>query len=83
MDSYTIELTPAAEKYGNLNIKPCGRDFFPSDAFGGSSQKTGIGIPITIHADGLSNPIETDIPKDKTGKPRWIFRKRGAYQIVI
>ena len=76
MDSYTIELTSAAEKYGNLNIKPCGRDFFPSDVFGGSSKKANVGVPIVIHAVGLPNPIETDIPQDKTGKPRWIFRKR-------
>jgi len=76
MDSCVIQLTEAAHKYGNLNIRPCGRDFFPPDAFGGSSKKAGIGIPITLKVDGLSNPIETDIPKDKTGKPRWIFRKR-------
>ncbi len=76
MDSRVIQLTPAAKKYGNLNIGPCGKDFFPPDAFGGPSQKTGLGTPITLKVEGLSNPIKTDIPKDKTGKPRWIFRER-------
>ena len=76
MDSCVIQLTEAAHKYGNLNIRPCGKDFFPPDVFGGPSQKAGLGVPITLKVDGLSNPIETDIPKDKTGKPRWIFRKR-------
>ncbi len=76
MESRVIQLTPAAKKYGNLNLSACGRDFFPPDVFGGPSIKAGIGIPITLKVDGLSNPIETDIPKDKTGKPRWIFRER-------
>ena len=77
MDSRVIKLTPAAQKYGNLNISSCGKDFFPPDVFGDVSRKAGLGFPITLQVDGLPNPIETDIPKDnKTGKPRWIFRKR-------
>ena len=76
MDSRVIQLTPAAKKYGNLNIRPCGRNFFPPDVFGGPSKKTGLGIPITLKVEGLSKPIETDIPTGKTGKPRWIFRER-------
>ena len=76
MESRVIQLTPAAGKYGNLNIRSCGKDFFPPDVFGGPSKKAGIGSPITLKAEGLTELIETDIPKDKTGKPRWIFRKR-------
>ncbi len=77
MDSRVIQLTPTAHKYGNLNIRPCGKGFFPPDVFGGSSRKAGLGVPIILQVDGLSNPIETDIPGDhRTGKPRWIFRKR-------
>lgn len=77
MDSRVIQLTTAAHKYGNLNIRSCGKEFFPGDAFGGSSKKTGLGAQITIKADGILNTIETDIPTDKiTGKPRWFFRKR-------
>lgn len=83
MDSCVIQLTEAAHKYGNLNISPCGKDFFPPDAFGGPSKKAGIGTPITLKVEGLSNPIETDIPKDKTGKPRWIFRKRKWVQDFV
>ncbi len=77
MESRTIQLTPAAFKYGNLNLSSCGEDFFPSDVFGGPSKKAGFGTPIIIKADGLSNPIKTDIPTDgKSRKPRWIFRER-------
>ena len=78
MESRVIKLTPAAHKYGNLNIRSCGKDFFPPDAFGGPSRKAGLGTPITLQVDGLPNPIQTDIPKDnKTGKPRWLFRERA------
>jgi DNA modification methylase len=77
MDSRVIQLTPAAHKYGNLNIRHCGKEFFPPDVFGGPSKKAGLGVPVTLHVDGLPTPIETDIPTDKkTGTPRWIFRER-------
>ena len=77
MDSCVIQLTSAAKKYGNLNIRPCGRDFFPPDAFGGPSKKAGLGVQIILKAEGLPEPVKTDIPTDnKTGKPRWIFRER-------
>jgi len=77
MESRVIELTQSAHKYGNLNIASCGSEFFPPDVFGASCRKAGLGIPIIIKIDGLPNPVETDIPKDKkTGKPRWMFRER-------
>ena len=78
MDSRVIQLTEAALKYGNLNIRPCGKDFFPPDVFGGPSKKAGLGVQIMIKAGGLPNPIKTDIPTDKnTGRPRWMFRQRS------
>ena len=78
MESCTIQLTSAAHKQGNLNIRPCGKGFFPPDVFGSSSQKTGLGKPIILCVEGLSEPIETDIPTDrKTKRPRWIFRNRA------
>jgi len=83
MDSCTIQLTPAAKKYGNLNIRPCGKDFFPPDIFGGPSRKAGIGTPITLKIQGLPNSIKTDIPKDKKGKPRWIFRERSWLKVFV
>ncbi len=84
MDSRVIKLTPAAHKYGNLNIRLCGLDFFPKGILGGSSRKAGLGTQITIKADGLPNPIRTDIPTDnKTGKPRWLFRKRGWVRKLV
>jgi hypothetical protein len=78
MDSCVIELTTATQKHGNLNIRSCGRDFFPTDVFGSSSRKGGLGMQITLQVEGLSSPIKTDIPTDsKTGKPRWLFRERA------
>ena len=77
MDSCTIQLTEAAHKHGNINLRPCGKNFFPQDSFGGSNKKQ-LGKQITISAAGLTNQIKTDIPTDKkTGRPRWIFRKRS------
>jgi len=76
MESRVIQLTAAAHKYGNLNIRPCGKSFFPPDTVGGST-KTNLGTPITIVAKGLPNPVRTDIPSDrKTGRTRWLFRER-------
>jgi hypothetical protein len=77
MDSRVITLTPAAYKYGNLNIRLCGKEFFPPDVFGRSSRAKGLGVPITLKVKGLTNAIKTDIPTDGiTGKPRWLFRER-------
>jgi hypothetical protein len=78
MDSRVIQLTAAAHKYGNLNIRSCGKSFFPEDVFGSSSRHQGIGNPIIIKAKGFIDPIKTDIPPDiKTGKPLWFFRDRS------
>lgn len=77
MESRVIELTDAAHKYGNLNIRPCGLDFFPDGILGGST-KTSLGTQIIIKAKGLPHPVKTDIPTDRTtGRPRWIFRQRA------
>ena len=75
MESCTIQLTPSAQKHGNLNIRPCGKDFFPPDVFGGPT-KDQKGREITIIAEGLSEPVKTDIPKEKSGRIRWLFRQR-------
>ena len=78
MNYRIIVLTEAAFKYGNLNIRQCGKDFFPPDCFGCNSRKNGTGKPITIYAHGIKNPIKTDIPADNSsGKPRWLFRERS------
>jgi hypothetical protein len=78
MESRTIQLTEAAHKHGNLNIRPCGKEFFPPDVFGASSKKEGLGNPITLFVEGLPEPIKTDIPTDKkTEHPRWMFRERA------
>ncbi len=77
MDSCILELTPAAHKHGNLNIRPCGLEFFPKGILGGST-KAKLGTLVTLKPKGLSEAIRTDIPTDKaTGRPRWLFRERS------
>jgi len=77
MESRVIKLTSGDIKNNKLNIRACGHDFFPDDVLGGST-KNQPGKHIIIKATGLLSPIKTDIPRDKkTGKPRWIFRKRS------
>ncbi len=77
MESRVIKLTAGAIKNNKLNIRACGLDFFPDDILGGSTRNQ-PGKHIVIRAAGLLHPIKTDIPRDKkTGKPRWIFRKRS------
>ena len=56
VESRIIVITSAARKYGNLNIRSCGKDFFPKDCFGSNSRRTGMGKPITIEAPGIKNP---------------------------
>ena len=78
METRVIKLTESAFKYGNLNLRVCGKDFFPPDVFGGPNKKSGIGSPITLKVGGLDKEIQTDIPTDRiSGRPRWIFRERG------
>jgi len=77
METCVVKLTKASEKYGNLNVRACGKDFFPDDVFGSHSRETGVGTQIMLKAEGLTEPIKTDIPTDKaTGRPRWFFRER-------
>ena len=65
MESRIIELTSATHKHGNLNIRPCGHDFFPKDVFGSNNRKRGTGVPITIIVKGLKKPVKTDISRMK------------------
>jgi len=84
METCVIKLTPAAFKHGNLNLRACGKEFFPPDVFGGSNKKTGLGNPIMLKAEGLPEPIQTDIPTDaKKHNPRWIFRERSWVKELI
>jgi hypothetical protein len=78
MESAVIELTKSAIREHRLDIRACGGRFFPSDAFGSSSKKGSQGNPIVLLAEGLSEPIKTDIPSDnRSGRRRWFFRERG------
>ncbi|MGA2066172.1 MAG: DNA methyltransferase [Thermoguttaceae bacterium] len=77
MDVRTIQITPSALAHGRLNIRACGRSFFPRTAFGNPSQKKGRGENLRVRVRGLTNLILTDIPTDNAGRPRWFFRERG------
>jgi hypothetical protein len=47
-------------------------DFFPADAIGAANAQDGKGAMLTLHFEGLAEPVETDIAGDKK-----IFRCRG------
>lgn len=76
MESHVIQLTQADIDNDKLNIRPCGQAFFPNDAIGGST-KASLGVPITIIATGITEPVRTDIPREKNcSRIRWFFRER-------
>jgi DNA (cytosine-5)-methyltransferase 1 len=84
MESRTIQLTASAIREKRLDIRSCGRDFFPQDAIGSSSKKSTRGVDITLLAKGLSEPIKTDIPSDnRSRRQRWFFRERGQIREFI
>lgn len=49
-------------------------DFFPAEAVGATSRSGGEGTMLTLHYDGLPDPVETDI----AGPPRKDFRDRTS-----
>ena len=72
-----IQITAAAEKYGNLNLRSCGSSFFPADVHGGSNRKNAASKRLRIVLPNGRHIVETDIPTDKrSGKPRGFFRER-------
>ena len=73
MDSYTVELSTADLKNNKIRLAGCRAGFFPGDAYGDPSEKTGqTGRRITLYLQGLPEPVKTDIPVDKK-----IFRCRS------
>ena len=76
MELRVVELTPAAHKHGNLNIRPCGLEFFPQGILGGPTKRE-LGTRITLRVKGLSGSVRTDIPTERSGRIRWIFRERS------
>jgi hypothetical protein len=78
MESVAIKLTASAIKEHRLDIRTCGKNFFPADAKGGSSKKARKGNPIILIPKGLSCSVKTDIPTDnRYGRIRWFFRERS------
>jgi len=72
-----IQITAAAGKYGNLNLRSCGSSFFPSDVHGGADRKNAASKKLRIILPDGRRIVETDIPTDKkSGKPRGFFRDR-------
>jgi hypothetical protein len=69
-----IELTQ-----GNLNNQHVylrrHLDFFPADSIGGPSRQDGEGRPLTVHFEGLPEPVETDI----AGGNKLFFRARRPW----
>ena len=76
MESYHLRVTSAAVAHGRILVTPCGRSFFPADSFGKASKVDGLGRPIRLQVIGIPETIETDLPTDRAGRPRWFFRDR-------
>ncbi len=77
MESHRLKVTSASIAHGRLQLRQCGKDFFPPQSFGSPSRADGVGKTITLHAVGLEEPVKTDLPTDLTGRPRWFFRDRS------
>ena len=76
MDARQIELTVSAKNHGRLCLSGCGLDFFPPESFGKPSIAEGMGKPVKLDVAGLGVTLETDLPTDRSGRPRWFFRNR-------
>lgn len=83
MDVRVIKITSSAQTEGRLNIKTCGKAFFPASAFGSSMLSKGRGQCLRLKVYGLSEMILTDIPTDTLGRPRWFFRERGWVKTFV
>jgi len=77
METHRISLTSSALAHGRLNLRSCGREFFPADCFGKPAKSDGTGTPVRLSIDGFDEIIESDLPTDRAGRPRWFFRARG------
>lgn len=53
-------------------------DFFPPEVYGRSSRREAKAKPVTLHVEGLRDPVTTDIAVNgSNGRPRNFFRKRA------
>ena len=75
-ETHQLEVSRATMKNGRLSLRPCGKSFFPEDAFGGPNGNGNTGASVTIDVRGLSRRIRTDLPTYESGTPRWFFRDR-------
>jgi DNA (cytosine-5)-methyltransferase 1 len=77
MESRIIEITKADITNNKLNIRPCGEGFFPKDTFGGPSEEFRAPRQVRLWAEAITEPIDTDLVCENSGRPRWIFRARS------
>ncbi|MFA5385836.1 MAG: DNA (cytosine-5-)-methyltransferase [Eubacteriales bacterium] len=77
MESRIIELTKADITNNKLNIRPCGEEFFPKDTFGGPSEEFKAPRHVRLWAEAITEPIDTDLVCENSGRPMWIFRARS------
>jgi DNA (cytosine-5)-methyltransferase 1 len=69
-----ISINRANIKYKHIYLGSH-NDFFPDESYGESNKAKGLGEMLTIHADGIANPVLTDLAE--RGNNRFIFRKRS------
>jgi hypothetical protein len=71
-DRIVITLTAGSLDNSYINLRNH-LGFFPAEAVGSTNARDGEGAMLTVHFDGLPDPVETDI----TGAPHADFRRRG------
>lgn len=77
MKTIELEITKATVNPSHrLSVRPCGIEFFPKDILGKPNKKDGIGKTVNLHILDINKTVDTDIPTDEKGKPRWFFRDR-------
>ncbi len=81
--SRIIEINPAAVNHCRLSIRACGQTFFPKDAIGGPSKEFAALGRVRLYAEGIDQPVVTDLVTDQFGRPRWMFRARSWVNKLI
>jgi hypothetical protein len=58
MQVCTLEIREDSYRNSKINIRSCGKDFFPEDSFGGSTQAEQASKLLTLTIDGIDRDIE-------------------------
>jgi len=75
MEARAVVINKSSYRDRRINLRSCGRDFFPPDAFGGPNGRRKTG-PLVVHVAGPERTLRTEFPTTRSGAPRWFLRDR-------